>query len=139
MCSGRKRTISGCLVDGETMTDAILNWQVGGVCLVGYAVLIPLYKLWGAVAATLGTFILLTVLARMNAYRLRPYALERRRIAHLVGIATFLTLAVLWMPHLATWRACQLSELILVYCLPFVAGNGVLAAWRNGRYQGSRG
>jgi len=116
-------------VDGKTMTDAILNWQVGGVCLVGYAVLIPLYKLWGAVAATLGTFILLTVLARMKSYRLRPYALERRRIAHLVGIATFMTLAVLWMPHLPTWQAWSIAFLLTV-AYPFVlAATGF---WRPG-------
>src|SRR5215831_7983293 len=61
-------------LDAKTVTDAVLNWEAGLFCIAAYALLIPRYELWGAVAATVVTFAFLMFLARYKSYRLRPYA-----------------------------------------------------------------
>ena len=75
------------LVERRVVLDAGLLWVTAGFCLAAYALMIPRWTLWGAVAATFSTFVVLLVLSCVVAYRLRPFSLEYGRLAWIYGIA----------------------------------------------------
>jgi O-antigen/teichoic acid export membrane protein len=91
------------LTEGRPSYDAICSWLGAGLCLAGYVFLIPKYGIWGAAYATVASFAVMTVVAVVWTYRLRPYRVERRRLLK-IGIA----LAVAILPHLAS-RGASLS------------------------------
>jgi O-antigen/teichoic acid export membrane protein len=74
------------LVEGHPGYDAICTWIASSVCLVGYFVLIPPFGVWGAAAATTVAFLVLSGIAVVWTYRLRPYRVEAARLGK-VGLA----------------------------------------------------
>jgi hypothetical protein len=90
-------------LDGRTAPDAGLTWTAALVCLAGYAFLIPIYKLWGAVAATLLAFVVLTAGAWWMSRRMRAYPIERRRLLHLSIPAAVISSAILLMSPGRGW------------------------------------
>lgn len=96
-------------LDKRTTADAVLIWVAAGVCTAGYALLIPRYKIWGAVAATLVAFVVLTAGARLAAYRSRPYRLERRRLLHLSLPAMGIVAAVMLLQPHRVWAQLGLA------------------------------
>jgi O-antigen/teichoic acid export membrane protein len=95
---------SSFLVEGKPQFEAAVTGVAAVATLVAYAVLIPRFGTWGAVAATFVGFITLLVAGRYYAQKLRPYALEYRRLS-LIGIAAAisLTLSMAYRPH-ALWQ-----------------------------------
>jgi len=71
---------------GRPSLEAATTWIGAAACLVGYALLIPKYGVWGAAYATLIAFGVLAVVAIVWSYRLRPYTVEGVRLAK-IGIA----------------------------------------------------
>jgi O-antigen/teichoic acid export membrane protein len=56
-------------------------------CAILYSTLIPPFGAWGAVFATLGTFLLMMFLSVWQAQRIRSYPLEYGRMLHIVASA----------------------------------------------------
>jgi O-antigen/teichoic acid export membrane protein len=70
--------------------DAICNWIGAGVCLAGYAVLIPLYGTWGAATATLITFVVLAVISVWWSRRLARVEFDGKRLFQLSALTLIL-------------------------------------------------
>lgn len=90
-------------LDGRTKADAALIWAAAGLCLVGYAALIPPYRLWGAVGATVATFVFLTVGARLATRASRPYPIPWRELLHLSVAGTVVAAAVMLFQPSTRW------------------------------------
>jgi len=65
---------------GTPGLEARVSLVGGGVCMVSYAVLIPMFKVWGAVAATLIGFTTILVYGFYCAQRLRRFDFEYARL-----------------------------------------------------------
>jgi O-antigen/teichoic acid export membrane protein len=79
-------------VENQPGRDAQLNWLGAGLCLLGYAVLIPSLKAWGAALATAFGFGLVATIGFVWAWKLRPFTLEWRRLAAIsaaAGVAVY--------------------------------------------------
>jgi O-antigen/teichoic acid export membrane protein len=74
-------------IENQPGRDAQLNWLGAGLCLLGYAVLIPGLKVWGAAVATVLAFALVAVVGFIWARRLQPFVLEWRRLAAISSAA----------------------------------------------------
>jgi O-antigen/teichoic acid export membrane protein len=73
------------LLDKRSGLVARTTWMGGVVCLLAYALLIPVYGLWGAVAATLMGFSAMAGYALWKSQRVRPFRYEYGRWAKIVG------------------------------------------------------
>jgi O-antigen/teichoic acid export membrane protein len=98
-------------IENQPGRDAQLNWLGAGLCLLGYAVLIPGLKVWGAAIATVFAFALVAVVGFLWARRLRPFVLEWRRLAAIVSAA-----GVAIYGH-SLLRPASLSEEVVVTAL----------------------
>jgi len=80
-------------LDGKPASDTRLNWIAATFCLAAYATLIPRFTLWGAVAATALTFVVVTVLSWRWVRKLRPYWLEYARLSKLLAVGCLVAAA----------------------------------------------
>jgi O-antigen/teichoic acid export membrane protein len=80
-------------VEGKTGREAQVTTISALVCLAGYALLIPRYHLWGAIAATGVCFAVALVLSWRQAQRTRPFHFELRRMAVIVLSAALIAVA----------------------------------------------
>jgi O-antigen/teichoic acid export membrane protein len=96
-------------VDGRTSADAALITVSAVICVAGYALLIPIYKLGGAVAATFLAFVVLTAGARLVARQKRPYPIERHRLVHLSLPAAGILAALVWLDIGPGWGQWALA------------------------------
>jgi O-antigen/teichoic acid export membrane protein len=69
------------IVAGRPGLEARVNTIGSLACLAAYALLIPRFKLWGAVAATLIGFTVILVLSFWEAQRVRSFRFEYGRLA----------------------------------------------------------
>jgi len=99
-------------LDAATGTDAALVWIGAAVCTLGYAFLIPSFKLWGAVASTLAAFVVLTAAARWVSVRRRPFPLEHSRLIHLALTAAPLAALSLWIQPAKSWQSWATAVMI---------------------------
>lgn len=72
------------LLEGETRQDAVVVWAGALSGLGAYALLIPKYRVWGAVAATLIAFTVMFFHGLWLAQRIRRFPFEYRRLALLL-------------------------------------------------------
>ena len=104
----------------RTVKDAQVTWIGTAVCLAGYLVFIPRLRLWGAIAATMLSFVIMLVISLWQAQRLMPFPIEWRRLAVVavccpMVMAAFLTL----QPsdtggQIAAAAACLLGYVVLL-------------------------
>jgi len=94
------------------------------VCLSGYAVLIPAFRMWGAVIATQLSFAAMAVAAFISGQKVRPFRFEFGRIARLLLSAT-----LCWMA-LQTVHPRSISASVLTGAVAFAAWPVVLYCWR---------
>lgn len=73
-------------VEGRPGFDAVCTWVSACVCLAGYALLIPRFGAWGAIGATLVTFVVYSSLSIAWTARLRPTRFDSARLAK-IGVA----------------------------------------------------
>jgi O-antigen/teichoic acid export membrane protein len=95
------RTVAGqfrtaFLLEKRTGEDAVVTWSGGLACMAGYALLIPTWKVWGAVIATCIGFGVMFVVGLIRAQSVRYFPYDFRRLAGIglvslaaVSIATF--------------------------------------------------
>jgi O-antigen/teichoic acid export membrane protein len=92
------------VLEGQTKNELWVALIGGGVCLAGYAFLIPRFHLWGAVASTLLGFSLMLVFALHLGQRIRHFDFEYRRIGIVLAVTFALALPV-WIFHPHQWLA----------------------------------
>lgn len=68
----------------DSDADAVVNLQAALVCLIAYVAMIPMFGIWGAIAATILGFLVLLVTSYLRALRVYPLALEWARLAKLI-------------------------------------------------------
>lgn len=111
----------------RTVLDAASTTASAFVCLVAYALLIPAYKLWGAVLATLLGFSALFVISLWQAQRIRPFRFETRRLFLIVlSAACPIACSVVVRPAFVWQQILQaillaLSFPILLFMLGFLS------------------
>jgi O-antigen/teichoic acid export membrane protein len=116
-------------LDGRVGRDARLNWSGAIICLIAYATLIPLWKSWGAIAATTVTFAFLLVLAWKEAVRLRPYYIETKRLVLLSITAVSIVVIAKslqhgpWITQCLVAVAAALAYPALLWALRFFTTN----------------
>jgi O-antigen/teichoic acid export membrane protein len=87
------------LIENRPGTVARITWLAAAVCLAGYALLIPRFKLWGAVAATLIGFLVIFVVGLWKSQRLHRFPYEYQRWVKIaVSTAGMLVLALVLRP-----------------------------------------
>ena len=147
------RTVGGhfrgaFLLEGKTQQDAAVVWLAALVCLACYALLIPRYLLWGAVAATGIAFTTMFAAGLWQAQRVRPFDFEYRRM--LLPLLAAVPVAILhfWLPPqgmlLQIFTGCCLMIIYVVLLLATgflnpgekqqaVRTAGLVDAWIRGR------
>lgn len=110
-------------VEGRPGLDARVNVVGSLVCVAGYACLIPLFKVNGAIAATLLGFLVIFGYGLWTAQRLRPFPFEFGRLARIIGSAV-LTVAAFYVIHPVNfWHQAGLAALFsIAYAVVLVAG-----------------
>ncbi len=86
------RSVSGqfryiFLIENKTFKDFNIISAGSVVCLLGYVLLIPPFKLWGAVASTLIGFSVIFILGLWEAQRTRYFPFEFDRMVRLALVA----------------------------------------------------
>ena len=80
-------------IENTPATDARLNWLGAVVCVTADFALIPYVSVWGATAATVITFIVVSSTAFRWASRLRTFQVETARLGR-IGIASVAVLVL---------------------------------------------
>jgi O-antigen/teichoic acid export membrane protein len=93
------------LLEGKTPREAIIVWMGALACLGGYALWIPRYQAWGAVAATGLGFVLMFGVSYWQAQRVRRFPFERRRLA----VLTLAAIAVVGIHGSFRWEGLPLQ------------------------------
>jgi O-antigen/teichoic acid export membrane protein len=75
------------VIEKRPEKEAYVVWIGTILCLLGYAFLIPRFGLWGAVAATCGSFVCVFLISYLISQRLRRVEYEYRRAAIIAGAA----------------------------------------------------
>jgi O-antigen/teichoic acid export membrane protein len=97
--------------------EARVNTVGAAACVAAYALLIPRFKVWGAIAATLVGFLVILVYGLVVARRLRPFQLEYRTLARIaVSTAASLTAFFLVSPADFWPQAALAATLTLAHC-----------------------
>jgi O-antigen/teichoic acid export membrane protein len=88
------------LLEKRPREVAKITWMAAGVCLGGYALLVPRYKVWGAVIATLLGFSVALVVALWKSQQARPFPYEYGRWIKIIfaGVAAVILNALLHPP-----------------------------------------
>jgi O-antigen/teichoic acid export membrane protein len=81
------------LMENRTVSDAQTSTVGSLLCLAGYVLLIPRFKMWGAAAATLIAFIGLAAFSYWKSQRIKKYHYEVGRLAK-IGFSAVVACAV---------------------------------------------
>lgn len=110
-------------VEGRPGLDARVNVIGSLVCVTGYACLIPLFKVRGAIAATLLGFAVIFCYGLWVAQHLRHFPFEYGRLARIM-VSAALTVGVFHLIHPATvWHQAGLAALFsALYAVFLIAG-----------------
>jgi O-antigen/teichoic acid export membrane protein len=138
------RAIANCFlralqVAGRTGKDSLVNIVSAGVCLFSYAVLIPRYAIWGAVAGTVIGFGTMLMTGWWQAQKWRPFPYQYSRLTSASVIALGLGTAFrLFRPHViradvALGAGCLICHpILLVLCRFFDADEKATASAAGG-------
>jgi O-antigen/teichoic acid export membrane protein len=107
------------LLEGTTGKEFQATTAGAVACLAGYAILIPTFKLWGAVASTLLGFGTMFVIGLWQAQKLRRFAFEYRRMILEVLVAAVIGATFSFIRPANPWMALSLA-LLGVACYPLV-------------------
>jgi O-antigen/teichoic acid export membrane protein len=100
---------------GKTRIDAGVMWFGALVCVAGYAVFIPFFRLWGAIAATGLAFSAMLAASLWQAQKVRHYSYEYRRFAMIVIAAAVAAVPAALLPENVWLHLILGSALACVY------------------------
>jgi len=100
------------IAEGRPDVEARVNVVGAAVCMAAYAVLIPSFKLWGAVAATLIGFITILVYGFYCAQRLHYFDFEYGRLLR-IAILSCVTVGIFYLDLLSRFRTEAAFALVL--------------------------
>ena len=98
------------LLDRRPMLMAQVTWTGAGACLLAYALLIPRFELWGAVAATLIGFALMAAFALWRSQRFRPFPYEYSRWVKITACAMMAALPSVLLRPTGFWYQAALGS-----------------------------
>jgi O-antigen/teichoic acid export membrane protein len=99
------------IAEGRPGLDARVSIVGAAVCMAAYAVLIPQFKLWGAVIATLLGFLTILIYGTYLAQRLRRFDLEYGRMLRIAGMGCLIVAGFYAVPVTRSWQAIGLGSL----------------------------
>ena len=114
-------------LEGRPGLEARVNAVGAAACVVAYAVLVPRFKIAGAIVATFLGFLVILIYAFAIARRLRPLPFELRTLAH-IAASTSISLAVFFL--IAPSGFWQQVTLAFVVTLAHCAGLFIACALR---------
>lgn len=117
----------GILVKGRTEFVTLANWIAAGVCLVGYAILIPRWLAWGAAITTCAALTVRWIFVYVLAQRMLPVHYEWERPLRLAGIAVAVVLVSLALPHPSVLASVMMRIALLGAYVTAVWFSGVLS------------
>jgi O-antigen/teichoic acid export membrane protein len=126
----------GILVSERTKYLAIANWAAAIVALIGYAVLIPRYHLWGAASATVIAYAVRSALTYFYSQQLWPVRYDWPpviRLIALTGLTYLISWYIPWGPLVYTLPvriSLYIAYLILVWFAGVVSADDRAAALR---------
>jgi O-antigen/teichoic acid export membrane protein len=91
------------LLDRRSADVARITWIAAGACLAGYALLIPRFKAWGAIAATLLGFSIIFVVGLWKSQRARPFPYEYGRWIRIVLTGAIVVAGYEWLRPDTFW------------------------------------
>jgi O-antigen/teichoic acid export membrane protein len=105
------------ILAGRPGLEARVNVVGAAVCVAAYAVLIPAFKVWGAIAATLLGFSVILVYGCVVAQRLRPFRLALASLLW-ISLSTAGSLAVFFLisPSSFLPQIALAAVLMLAHC-----------------------
>ncbi len=108
---------SAFTLEGRPGLEARVNVAGSAVCMVGYALLVPRFKVWGAIAATLLGFAVILIYGFVIARRLRPFRFAYGVLAR-IAISTAGSLgALLLLRPQGFWPQLSLAMILtLAHC-----------------------
>lgn len=106
------------LLEGKTVKETGVVWFGALVCLAGYYLLIPRYRIWGAVAATGMAFTIMLVAGFMQAQSVRKFDFEYRRLGLIAMLGGGAWVAAVAYQPAAIWAKLLwgLAVLVLYGC-----------------------
>jgi O-antigen/teichoic acid export membrane protein len=99
-------------IENQPGRGAQINWLGAGLCLLGYAALIPGLEVWGAAIATVLAFALVAFVGFVWARRLLPFVLEWRRLAAIASAAGVAICVRLLLPAAALGQEVVTAALL---------------------------
>jgi O-antigen/teichoic acid export membrane protein len=104
-------------LEGRPGLEARVNVMGGVACVAAYAVLVPQFKVWGAIAATILGFAVILVSSFLAARRLRRFHYEYRTLAR-IGASTLGALVAFFViaPSSFWMQAGLGATLTLAHC-----------------------
>ena len=106
-------------LEAKTHRDTQIAWIGSAVCAAGYLLLIPRFKLWGAVLATGISFAYMFFDSYRKAQRVRRFEFELRRLG-LICLAAGVTLVAYWLisPVTILWQI--VAGVLLAFSFPLL-------------------
>ncbi len=92
------------LLENATSIEGVVTALGGVLCVVAYVVLIPMFKVWGAVAATWVAFCGMSIVGYWMAQKKRAFPFERRRLALIAVVTVAFMAAYAAVPSLTFWQ-----------------------------------
>lgn len=83
-------------LEGRPGLEARVNVVGGATCVAAYAVLVPRFKVWGAIAATILGFAVILVCSFLAVRRLRHFHYEYQKLAR-IGVSTIGSLVTFFL------------------------------------------
>jgi O-antigen/teichoic acid export membrane protein len=115
-------------LEKKTVHVALTTWAAAAVCLTGYAILIPRYHLWGAIAATVGGFSMLLIAGYWLAQRVRRFEFELARLLKIgAGMLTVLVLSATIRPA-GIWSQYLFASALVVAFVGIIVGLGFFSS-----------
>lgn len=122
--------------EGKPFSEGKVNTVGAIVCVAAYALLIPPFKLWGAVYATLFGFLVILIYSYFEAQRVRYFRFEYGRLLRIVCFAPTLLVVFCFLRPANLWLEAGLASLftvlygviLLFYCFGSEERESALAA-----------
>jgi O-antigen/teichoic acid export membrane protein len=105
-------------IEGRPGLEMKVNALGSLACFAGYATLIPLFGLWGAVAATLLGFVVILCYGHWEAQRLRKFPFEYRQLLTILLVGASVAAAFYILGPASPWQRVMIAvSCAAIYCI----------------------